>query len=85
MLNGVRSDQLLVTMGIPQGSVLGPTLFDIFTNDLPSMVQSGWLYMFADDTTVFCIEDLAIAQLNKALHEVYTWCQNNQLTPHFGR
>ena len=87
-LNGVRSDQLLVTMGIPQGSVLGPTFFDIFTNDLPSMVQSGWLYMFADDTTVFCIEDsadLAIAQLNKALHEVYTWCQNNQLTPHSGK
>ena len=75
-------------MGIPQGSVLGPTFFDIFTNDLPSMVQSGWLYMFADDTTVFCIEDsadLAIAQLNKALHEVYTWCQNNQLTPHSGK
>ena len=41
--------------------------------------------MFADDTTVFCIEDLAIAQLNKALDEVYTWCQNNQLTPHFRR
>ena len=28
---------------------------------------------------------LAIAQLNNALHEVYTWCQNNQLTPHSGR
>ena len=28
---------------------------------------------------------LAIAQLNNALHEVYTWCQNNLLTPHSGR
>ena len=44
------------------------------------MVQSGSLYMFADDKT-----DLAIAQLNKALHEVYTWWQNNQLTPHLGK
>ena len=88
VLNGVRSDLLPVTIGIPQGSILGPTLFNIYTNDLPSMVQSGSLYMFADDTTVFCVgdsADLAIAQLNKALHEVYTWCQNNQLTPHPGK
>lgn len=48
------------------------------------MLQS----LFADDTTVFCIgdsADLAIAQLNKALHEIYTWCLNNQLTPHPGK
>ena len=88
VLNGVRSDQLLVTISIPQGSVLDPTLFNIFTNDLPSMVQSGLLYMFTDDTTVFCrgdSADMAIAQLNKALHQVYTWFQNNQLTPHPGK
>ena len=44
--------------------------------------------MFADDTTVYCIgvsAVLATTQLNKALHEVYTWCQNNQLTPHPGK
>ena len=34
VLNGVRSDLLPVSMGIPQGSVLGPTLFVVFTNDL---------------------------------------------------
>ena len=41
--------------------------------------------MFADDTTVFCVGDSAVAQLNKALHEVSTWCQNNQLSPHPGK
>ena len=70
VLNGVKSDLLSVSMGIPQGSVLGPTLFTLFTNDLPLSVRSGSLYMFADDTTVFCMGDTAdeaIAELNRAL------------------
>jgi len=88
VLNGTKSDLLPVSIGIPQGSVLDPTLFTVFTNDLPSSVHSGSLYMFADDTTVFCIDDSAdvvIVQLNKALQEVYTWCLNNQSTPHPGK
>ena len=87
-LNNVASHQLDVTMGIPQGSVLGPTLFTLFTNDLPISVTSGVLYMYADDTTIYCIGDsvdIAIAQLNKALNELYIWCLNNRLTPHPGK
>ena len=41
--------------------------------------------MYADDTTVYSIGenvDLAVAQLNKALEELYTRCLNNRLTPH---
>ena len=60
-----------------------PTLFTLFTNDLPSSVKSGELFMYADDTTVYCIGenvDQAIGQLNKALEELYTWCPNNRNT-----
>ena len=74
-----------ISFGIPQGSVLGPTLFTLFTNDLPSSVSSGSVYMFADDTTVYCMSDTAeksIAQLNSALRELNEWWLINRLTPH---
>ena len=75
-----------VSVGIPQGSVLGPKLFSLFTNDLPSSVKSGSLYLVADDTRIYCIKrttDEAVAhQLGKAVGELYDWCILNRLTPH---
>ena len=65
--------------------MLGPTLFTLFTNDLPSCIKSGDAFMYADDTTVFCIgssQDVACTLLNYALEELFTWCVNNRLTPH---
>ena len=76
VLNGVKSEPLPVTVGIAQGSVLGPTLFTLFTNALPSTVSSRSLFICADDTTIFCTgqsADLAIVLMNKALQEVYRW------------
>ena len=49
---GVLSDLAPVRSGIPQGSVLGPTLFVVFINDLPLEVTST-VRIFADDTKIF--------------------------------
>ena len=49
-MNEDRSDPVEILSGIPQGNVLGPILFVIFINDLPDVVNSAMMYLFADDT-----------------------------------
>ena len=47
---------------------MGPCLFSIHVNDLPAFISKGYLFMFADDTAMYCIrkniEDV-IDQLNE--------------------
>ena len=49
---GTSSDWVNVTSGVPQGSVLGPTLLIIFVNDMPNVINYI-LLMFADDTKLY--------------------------------
>ena len=49
-VNGHHADTLPVTSGVPQGSILGPLLFLVFINNLPTLVKSVKLLLFADET-----------------------------------
>ena len=44
-----------VISGVPKGSILGPLLFIMFINDLPSVVSSS-IFMFADDAKIFQVK-----------------------------
>ena len=54
-INATLSSWTQVNSGVPQGSVLGPLLFSLYVNELPSLVSSS-LVMFADDIKLYgCI------------------------------
>ena len=56
MVDGSVSSEAQITLGVPQGSVLGPLLFLIYISDLPSCARSSETRLFADDYVLYrCI------------------------------
>ena len=80
------SDWGSMRAGIPQGSALGPLLFLIYVNSLPSQVTDGVLLQYADDTSLVCsgTSPLAAAEvMNQQLQLVYDWVVSNKMQLNF--
>ena len=81
--NGIDSDTQNVKCGVPQGSVLGPLLFIIYTNDHPSCLNLTKTILFADDTTIYLSSndhDLLYKIMNDELDRLTDWFQANKLS-----
>ena len=80
--NSSRSDELGVSCGVPQGSILGPILFVIFVNDFPSAIQYSKVVLYADDTVLmFASTSIQEIQdcLSSDLQFASGWFRQNKL------
>lgn len=72
-----------ITCGVPQGSVLGPLLFIIYTNDLPGSLRCTTCILFADDTTIYVcgknIKEL-YKLMNDDIDSLAEWFKVNKLS-----
>ena len=78
-----QSSQLPVHFGVPQGSILGPVLFNIYVAKLSSCIESNSI-QYADDTNIYksCTKtktSTTIKTLENDISELLKWSENNGL------
>ena len=83
VVNRARSEIVSIKSGVPQGSVLGPCLFLVYINDLPSNLTAQ-TRLFADDTAAYNTVTSPIdqAHLQKDLDQLAEWEKRWDMTFH---
>ena len=76
------SEELVITSGVPQGSILGSLLFTVYVNDLPSCVKHCCVNMYNDDKVLYLagptIHSLTF-YINQDLQCLSEWLEDSNL------
>ena len=81
--NGHLSKAFPVFRGVPQGSILGPTLFLLHLNDIDNCLHHSSIIKYADDIVIYVSgndSESIQKKLNADILEVHNWLTNNDLS-----
>ena len=82
-IDKVQSQYKNITIGVPQGTILGPLLFILYVNDLLMEMPKDSVISYADDTAVIISDenwDDAMNKMNLILDYIANWLIVNKLT-----
>ena len=83
-VDDVRTDPAVMRYGVPQGSILGPISFSLYTANLPSIIRHCNIHLYADDTQLLYTFDptetsSALQKVNSDLGRRFTWSVDHGL------
>ena len=81
-LGSLCSSYQPLVKGVPQGSILGPLLFNVFINDIFSFVTDSSLYNYADDNTLSYVNkdvDILVDVLERDSKALIQWFHVNKM------